>query len=213
VVTEGRPDDGGPTEVPGLDALLADPLVWEEPDPALEDAVVAAITAEAKDEVGARRRADRAPRTWVRPFLAGAAAAAVVAVLVVGGAALTGASGEDRSGTEVALAGTEQAPEASADALVADTSLGTVLHLDVRGLDPAPDGTYYEAWLREAGDGGQRVSAGTFHLRGGDGEVELWAGVPLDEFPVLTVTLQDETAGPGAPGELVLSGCAPGADC
>jgi hypothetical protein len=59
----------------------------------------------------------------------------------------------------------------------------------------------YEAWLRKDADVG--VSAGTFHLRGGDGELELWAGVSIEDYPLVTVTLQDE-ADPVSSGQVVL---------
>ena len=208
-----RPDLGAP-----VDELLQDPRVWEEPPPELEDLVVAAIVAEAaarpeQDDEGA---ADRRPATgaavargegrrWVRPFLAGvgaAAAAAVLVLLVVQGPDDGGPSG----GTEVALAGTELAPDASADAVVTDTPQGTVVDLDVQGLQPAPPGTYYEAWLRQEGPEGELVSAGTFHLRGGDGRVSLWAGVAPEDYPLLTVTLQPEGGGPASSGDVVLRG-------
>jgi hypothetical protein len=194
-----------------VDALLADPVLWEDPAPGLEDAVVAAIAAErGSDRSGpAERWARRANgRTWVRPFVAGAAAAAVLVLLA--GSVVLAFSGDDHAGTEVALAGTELAPDASAVATVADTPQGTVVELDLRGLAPAPEGTYYQAWLREEGDDGESVSAGTFHLRGGDGLVELWAGVSTDEYPLITVTLQQEDGGAESSGEVVLRGSVDG---
>jgi hypothetical protein len=39
-------------------------------------------------------------------------------------------------------------------------------------------------------DGDVKVSAGTFHLRGGNGQIELWAGVVGPEFTRLAVTLE-----------------------
>jgi hypothetical protein len=104
---------------------------------------------------------------------------------------------------ELALAATELAPGASADAAIDTTPLGTRILLDMRDLPPAPAGTYYEAWLRIDADIG--VSAGTFHMRGGDGEIELWAGVSIDDYPLFTVTLQDEGGGAASSGRVVLS--------
>jgi hypothetical protein len=195
-----------------LDALLSDPLVWEEPPAELEDVVLAAVAAEVAEvgprpSAGARGVPAWGGRSWVRPFLAGAAAAAVAAVLlVVVVGAFDGGEADRDGGTEVALIGTDLAPEASADALVADTPLGTVLHLDVTGLEGAPEGSYYEVWLRQEGDDGDAVSAGTFHLRGGDGEIELWAGVTPEQYPVVTVTLQEEGGGAESSGQVVLRG-------
>jgi hypothetical protein len=86
---------------------------------------------------------------------------------------------------------------------IAETPLGTRLILDVAGLPPAAPGQYYEAWMRTGPEAG--VSAGTFHLRGGDGEIELWAGVTLDAYPLFTITIQDE-ADPLSSGRVVLKG-------
>jgi hypothetical protein len=208
-------DDGVDVRNDALARLLGDPLVWDEPPAGLEDQVVAAIAAEAAGQQGSSPATAPAPggavvtsrRPWARPFLAGVGAAAAIVLLVAGVALFAGGEGEDdRGGTEVALAGTELAPEASADALVADTPLGTVLHLDVRDLPPAPEGAFYEVWMRQEGDDGDAVSAGTFHMRGGDGEVELWSGVPPERYPVVTVTLQQEGEGPESSGQVVLRG-------
>ena len=47
---------------------------------------------------------------------------------------------------------------------------------------PAPEGQYYEGWLHDT-DSGDWVSVGTFHMRGGDGRVVLWSGVPHRSLP------------------------------
>ena len=60
------------------------------------------------------------------------------------------------------------------------------------GSPPAEPGTYYQGWVK--GPEGL-VTVGTFHLRGGDDTIDLWSGVPLDRYPTLTVTLQDEGGG------------------
>lgn len=220
-----------------LAALLGDPAVWEEPDPDLEDAVVAAIRGEvARAEVGrggglheagrpdrvrpiepGDRAAppgapgaghdatvvpiERAGRRWVSPLLGAAAALLAVAAIGIGARLADRPSGPDEL---VALAGTDLAPGATATAEVTGTSQGTRLVLDISDLPPAPEGQYYEAWLRESPEVG--VSAGTFHLRGGDGEIVLWSGVTVDEYPLITVTLQDEGAGAASSGRVVLKG-------
>lgn len=68
---------------------------------------------------------------------------------------------------------TELASGASATAQVEELPSGVALELDVSGLPSLP-GTYYQAWIK-GHDG--LVTAGTFHMRGGDDVVELWAGV------------------------------------
>jgi hypothetical protein len=139
-----------------------------------------------------------------------AAVAAVVLVVglgVVGGMAL-GEEGEqeswDETGTEeLALAGTDRAPDASAVVQWADTPSGVEVWLASDGLGPAPEGSYYEAWA--SGPDG-RVSLGTFHLRGGDDPVVLWSGVPFDRYPTLMVTVEREGAAPGPSRDVVLEG-------
>ena len=73
----------------------------------------------------------------------------------------------------------------------------------MHGLPPAEPGTYYQGWVK--GDEGL-VTVGTFHLRGGDDTIDLWSGVPLDRYPTLTVTLQEEGGGQESSGVVVLSG-------
>ncbi|MEM9561502.1 MAG: anti-sigma factor [Actinomycetota bacterium] len=202
-------------ELAPLAALLGDAALWEEPPPELEEAVVAAV----QHEAGTTRRSiespapvepalapvvpiERARRRWVAPLVSAAAAA----LLVVAGFGLASRLSDDAPviDHEVALAGTELATGASARAEVTATPLGTRIILDVTGLPPAPEGSYYEAWLRQSPEIG--VSAGTFHLRGGDGEIELWAGVTVDNYPLITVTLQEEGGGAASSGRVVLAG-------
>ena len=75
------------------------------------------------------------------------------------------------------------------------TPAGLKILLDADGLEGAPEGFMYEAWV---GDGTIGVSAGTFHLRGGSDRIELWAGVTGPEFRRLWVTLEpiDDDASP-----------------
>lgn len=200
-------DDGGPGDE--VRALLADAGVWAEPDPGGADALLAAIRAERAPEPAPARvalavaggdGARHAPRRW--RILAAAAALVVVAGaagLVVGRGS-SGGGGPD--GEEFAIAGTPLAPEATAVATVDPKAAGVAIVLDVRGLDAARPGTYYEAWV--AGDRGA-VPAGTFHMRGGDGWIYLWSGVDPDEYPILNVTLEREGSA-GSSGEIVLTG-------
>ncbi len=186
------PDD---TELADLDALLADPNLWDEPIPEIEDFLVQAITAEAATVVPISLRS-RMVRS-VPPFVAGIAAA----LLLVASIQLLKPQAE---GVKLALIGTDLAPRASADALIDNGPLGVQIKLDISGLPPSPEGTYYEAWVRKGPEVG--VSAGTFHLRGGDGEIELWAGVSTDEYPLITVTLQQKSQGAASSGKVVLKG-------
>lgn len=191
----------------GLADLLADEPVWAEPRADGADGLLSAIRAEARaDPTGLRRsrrpRGAARSRPWRRPLGLVAAAAAVVLVVAVAVAALSQA-GDDTAGREVAIAGTELAPDASAVATVEELGSGVAIQLDVTELPPAEAGTYYQAWVKGP-DG--LVTVGTFHMRDGDDTIELWAGVDLDRYPTLTVTLQQEGAGQESSGQVVLSG-------
>ena len=182
-----------------LAALLADESTWEPLDPAIEDSIVAAITAEA-DPAGVVTPIGAAGRRQ-RPLLLAGAAAALL--LVIAGLFAVDRGSDDPAGTELALEATELAPDATGLVTIDDTPLGTRLILEVAGLPPAAEGQYYEAWLRTGPELG--VSAGTFHLRGGDGEIELWAGVTAVDYPLFTITIQDE-GDPQSSGLVVLRG-------
>ncbi len=150
---------------------------------------------------------ERPRRRWVGPLLGAAAALLAVAAFSLG-VRLTEDDNERPPDFLIAMAATELAPGAEAVADVVATPLGTRIILDVTGLPPAPEGQYYEAWLRQSPEVG--VSAGTFHLRGGDGAIELWAGVTMDDYPLITVTLQEEGAGAASSGRVVLRGSVDG---
>jgi hypothetical protein len=208
-------------DAPGSDAaarvrdLLGDDTLWAEPSPSGVDELIAAIEAEApgahvapsrpsRIQPSARRRAG-SRRSAARPgrrlmLLSAAAALALLAGAV--GYLVRGAD-DGAGGQEFAIAGTELAPEASAVATVEEVGSGVDIRLDVRDLPPAAPGTYYQAWLRNED---AAVTIGTFHMQDGDDTVDLWAGVPLDRYPTLTVTLQQEGAGAESSGEVVLRG-------
>jgi Anti-sigma-K factor rskA, C-terminal len=183
--------------------LLADDAVWAEPSPTGVDDLLAAIEAESGDRVPdapvARPRVPSRGRS--RRLMLVAAAAGIVAVAGLVGILVR--SADDGAGQDFDVAGTELAPGASGVATVEETGSGIAIELDVRGLPPAEPGTYYQAWVK--GPGGL-VTVGTFHMRGGDDHVDLWSGVPLDRYPTLTVTLQQEGAGQESSGRVVLSG-------
>ena len=192
---------------PAVARLLDDPAVWAEVSPDLRDRTLAAATAAApRAEPGAgpagpRRRRDAHPGRRYPVLLAAAAAVVVLALAVAGGVVARG--GEEPQGVEVALAGTESLPGAAATAELRDEPSGVSITLDVAGLPPAPDGTFYEAWL--VGDAG-KVSAGTFHRRGDQDEVQLWLGVDLAGYDAITVTRQPVDGGTLAEGVVVLRG-------
>lgn len=211
---------GGAAARPDSDAgsgsvrdLLGDDDVWAEPAPGGLDDLLAAIQAESgprpappsqAPEAGPPRDARRVPGRPSRRRWAVAVAAAAAAVVVAAGVAglVLRAAGDGAEGHEVALSATELAPEASGTATVTETGSGIAISLDVDGLPPAEPGTYYQGWVK--GPEGV-VTVGTFHMREGDEPVELWAGVDLDRYPTLTVTLQEEGAGQESSGQVVLT--------
>jgi Anti-sigma-K factor rskA, C-terminal len=184
--------------------LLADESVWAEPASGGVEDLLAAIEAESAGRPAAGVRPTPAParRGAVRRRALIALSAAAALVIVVGAVGIVARSGGD-GGREFDVAGTELAPEASAVATVDERGSGVAIDLDVRGLPPAEPGTYYQAWVKGA-EG--LVTVGTFHMRAGDDTVDLWSGVPLDRYPTLTVTLQEEGGGQGSSGRVVLSG-------
>jgi Anti-sigma-K factor rskA len=201
---------------PGLRDLLADDSTWAEPPPDGADALLAAIRAlpprepapapevEAEPEplpaaaVPLHRRRRRRG-SWVL-----AAAAVVLALVAAAGVVITLSGEEGDEAREVAIGGTDLAPDASATALVEELPSGVAIELDVSGLPPSPPGTYYQGWLKNAA--GDLITIGTFHMRGGDDMVELWAGVDLADYPTLTITIQQEGGGQESSGQVVLTG-------
>ena len=183
--------------------LLADDAVWAEPSPTGVDDLLAAIHAESNADavVGAATARRAHSRARSRRLMLVAVAAGVVALAGVAGVLVR--SADDDNSRTFAVAGTELAPDASAVASVEETGSGVAIELDVSDLPPAEPGTYYQAWVKGP-DG--LVTVGTFHMRGGDDTVDLWSGVPLDRYPTLTVTLQQEGGGQDSSGQVVLSG-------
>lgn len=218
-----------PQELRRIEQLLASPDVWAEPSPGMENSVLLAIQAEAGHTPGVDSRpgslpagrpasvgppeatvasidSARSKRRWGSHLISGLAGAAAAAVLVVGSLTILQAEDTPLDTKVAALSGTENAPNASASATVETLGDGVRIWLSIDELDPAPEGTFYQAWVvRTEGEAKTKVAAGTFHLRSGDGPIELWSGVPTDEYNQITVTIQTE-ADPQAPGVLVLSG-------
>jgi hypothetical protein len=181
--------------------VLADPRSWEDAPAGLEDRVVGAVLAAAPaapvvslDAARQRRRglAARVP-VW------SAAAALVVAVGVT--SVIASRQPSARSDANFALAGTDLAAGAHARVALANKPNGVEIRLRITGLPRAPEGSFYEAWVK--GDAGL-VPIVTFHT--GDGEVVLWSGVPVAKYRTITVTLEDEDGNPASSGRRVLVG-------
>jgi hypothetical protein len=182
----------------GIAAALARADVWAPLPAGLEDAVIGAITFEQRRTVAGAAR--RSPLPW---WLAAAAALIVViAGIVVVTGARDEASDED-GGVVFALAATELAPGASATARFSATPAGLRIVLDAADLPGAGPDEMYEAWI---GNGDLRVSCGTFHLRGGDDPISLWAGTDDPSFDTITVTREPLDGDAASSGQVVLRG-------
>lgn len=223
-------DESVAADLDSLNELLADPSMWDEPGDDLRERVLVAVAdavamaptrsstppagspppsptlAPAGPQVvGGSGTAGRRRRwtTWVGPALVGAAAAGLIAVAV----ARTSNDESERAvdGT-ISLSGTELLPDVSGTANVTEESSGVWIQLNLPGLPRRDGNDFYQAWLRSE-DGNGLVPIGSFH----DADhVSLWAGVPISDFPILTVT-KETVAGPKSPdqgssGEVVARG-------
>ena len=186
-----------------LDTLRIDlggDAVWTDPDPALEDRVVAAITDAAAVAPGRPRRASRPrwtlrwPMVAVGSLAAAAAAAVVVAIAVNGG-------GPAPQRLAMVVSGTNLAPAVRGYATLTKTGSGWRIALSAAGLPHLANGRYYEAWLENSA--GVLVAVGTFNDAT---NVILWAGVPATRFPTLTVTVQRANGDSRSSGIRVLRG-------
>jgi predicted secreted protein len=187
-------DPDAPAEFRALREQLGAESTWLEPPVELQEAIVTDIVAQHGPATQRRAPSRWSLQRWV-------AAAAVAAAIALG--AVVVLSPSDAQRFEMQLQGTELAQGGSAIATIQSTSSGEDITLDVRGLPPAPEGFYYQGWVR---DGDNAITIGTFHLRGGDDEVTLWAGVDIEDFPVITVTIEPDDGDPASSGNVVLRG-------
>ncbi len=190
-------------ELDELDALLKAPATWAQPDPGLEDRVVATIADEAQARSAsarARRPVFHLPVRVRRPVYALAGFAAVVAAAIVVGVAVNNTSPAPQQFAMV-VSGTPLAPSAHGSATLTKTSSGWRIELSASGLPRLANGRYYEAWLKNAA--GVLVPVGTFNDAR---QVTLWAGVPPTQFPSLSVTQQQANGNPASSGKRVLAG-------
>jgi hypothetical protein len=205
---DARIEESERAELDRVRSALNDAAVWAEPAPDLEDRIVAAITAAAREEAPVAPAAPAVPAApaapvvplrprWVRYAVSAVAAAAVVAVAL--------AISLNRGGQPVQFAaslnGTRLAPSASGQVTLTKTTSGWRITLHAKGLPRRDGGEYYEAWLKNAQ--GQLVPIGTFNQ--GD-DVTLWSGVSPANYPTLTVTRQVANGQQASSGQVVLAG-------
>src|SRR5262245_12310539 len=137
---EGDLDPIERAQLEELRVLLADPAVWAEPDPELEDIVVSAIAAEAGSPQAQRKvvpLARKKRRPWLYA-LAGAAAAAAIALIAVVAFRDTGSTAEQFS---IALQ--------SGRAEFTKTNSGWRIYLEGADLPRLDNGRFYQAWLKK----------------------------------------------------------------
>lgn len=175
-------------------SLLERAETWAEPPAGLLEDILEATDREPARVMPAPRRRPR--------YLPGLSIAAVLAIVLVGLILFLDQGPAEQDDMVVALAGTELAPGARGEARIDETPAGWYIRLQVDGLPPAPEGSYYEGWLWREGEG---VSIGTFHLRSSE-PIALWSGVSPDEYPVVRITLQDVGGGPAASERVMMAG-------
>ena len=183
---------------PDIVALLRDPSLWQEPGNGLEDRVVGAISDEQRVVVPITRQ-----RQWPGRFAAAAIGAAAAAAVVFVAVHRDDQQSADAS---IAVVGTDLAAGISGKADITSVASGVRIDFSVKGLPRRDGGDFYEGWLKNCA-GTALVPIGTYHdLDKATG----WAGVSIDDYPVLTVT-REHVAPPkdsaqGSSGEVVVSG-------
>jgi hypothetical protein len=183
---------------PDIVALLRDPSLWQEPDAGLEDRIAAAISDERRVVVPITRHRRQWP-SRVAAAAIGAAAAALVLVAVQ-------RNDQQSADASIAVVGTDLAPGISGDADITSVTSGVRIDFSVKGLPRREGDDFYEGWLKNCA-GTALVPIGTYHdLDDATG----WAGVSIDDFPLLTVTREHvaapKDAAQGSSGEVVVSG-------
>lgn len=167
-----------------VEAVLADPGTWADPPEGLVDRVLAE----------GKRRESLGHSLWI---------AATLALVLVGLALFLEPEDAAEEGLTIAMTGTPLAPDATGTAFLREAASGWYIRLDVDGLPPAPEDSFYQGWLWGDGEG---ISIGTFHMRNGPEPVGLWSGVSPEGFPVVRVTLQEVGGGPSASDRVVMEG-------
>jgi hypothetical protein len=207
---DSAPGPGDTTRLERSRSLLAEPALWAEPSPDLEQRIVDAVNA-MNAEAGPAALSATAPagvtdltetrrRTShrLRNALLGAAAAVI---LVVGLATVITTTRDHPLQFAAAVKGTELAPGATGSVTMTKTSNGWRIHLDATGLPRLDNGRYYQAWLKNSA--GTLVPIGTFNQAR---DVTLWSGVAPSDYRTIPVTRQEAGAGPASSGQKVLLG-------
>lgn len=185
-------------ELSALPDLLTRGDLSVEPPAALRARTLSAVDA------APARGASSGPRARRTVALATLAAVVMLVLALAAGALLSRSrDGTDGEGFVAELSAVSTASPAGGTAHLQQTSQGVVVELDVWGL-PAEAGAHYECWYVEKGEGGGRVSAGTFVTDAeGNASVQMITAADPLQFPRIVVTREAPDGNP-APGEPVL---------
>jgi anti-sigma factor RsiW len=168
-----------------LSSTLSSHSLWEEPSSELSERILQTVRGQDERSHGDRRAQ---PEHQRRALFAGVAVTLLIAL-----AGTFFATRSLSADWEMTLASSEELPEATAVIRGWSTSMGTRMVLDVRGIEDAPSGSYYEIWM--TAPDGRHISAGTFS---GSGRVTAFAGVRRADYPRIWITLEttDDDLGP-----------------
>ncbi len=176
-------DPDGPVALGAdIEALLADPTMWEQPGDDLADRIVDAVRSESELAPLIEPSAGRTRTRWIGPALLGAAAAIVLLFAgVVVFSAIGGSNGSDEFAADLVSTGAIEGVGGSVE--VRSFESGLRIDLDAEGLPRREAGLFYEGWLRTDDD--RLIPVGTFHDGVG---VVLWAGIEPDDVVAFTIT-------------------------
>ncbi|MDQ1441845.1 MAG: Anti-sigma-K factor rskA [Acidimicrobiaceae bacterium] len=156
--------------------------------------------------ITAARRRSRGPRRPQRLLIAAAAAAAVI---IAGVATLSSLRTSTPAPlTTIRLISADGGP-AHGSATVRTTPAGLTIDMTVDGLAPTPKGRIYTCWLVANDDTlahPDRVSVGSFLVRGRTVHVHWTSAADLDRFPHLGVTVEPDNGNPSHQGPKALIG-------
>jgi hypothetical protein len=156
--------------------------------------------------ITAARRRSRGPRRPQRLLIAAAAAAAVI---ITGVATLSSLRTSTPAPlTTIRLISADGGP-AHGSATVRTTPAGLTIDMTVDGLAPTPKGRIYTCWLVANDDTlahPDRVSVGSFLVRGRTVHVHWTSAADLDRFPHLGVTVEPDNGNPSHQGPKALIG-------
>jgi anti-sigma factor RsiW len=168
-----------------LSSTLSSHSLWEEPPSDLSERILQTVGGHDERSHADRRAQPEHQRT--------ALFAGVAVTLLIALAGTFFATRSLSADWEMTMATSEERPEATAVIRGWSTAMGTRMVLDIRGIEDAPSGSYYEIWM--TAPDGRHISAGTFS---GSGRVTAFAGVRRADYPRIWITLEtaDDDLGP-----------------